>query len=188
MAAILGVGIHVDMSPAGKLVNELQRKKVTAKAIGKGAKLVIPAARSRAPKRKGSGALKKSIGSKSFASKKTKTGAVAVIGARRKTEVQVQHGNKTITAIPANYAHLVEFGTRAHSLAKGATLKRKSGKGVTKGQGSGPQHPGAKPKPFMKPAWDSTKDAVGEKVATEIVKEVQKQIEKNARTAFKKLR
>lgn len=47
---------------------------------------------------------------------------------------------------PGFYGRLVEFGTAPHSLAKGADRSR------NKRQDGGPQHPGARPKPFFFPA------------------------------------
>lgn len=58
-------------------------------------------------------------------------------------------------ARPANYAHLVEFGTEAHSL---------SGK-----QNAG-QHPGARAKPFMRPAFDTMESTVIDRFGKEIGK------------------
>lgn len=49
------------------------------------------------------------------------------------------------------YAHLVEFGAKPHSLAKGASAKK------GKLQGAGSMHPGARKKPFMRPAFDAEK-------------------------------
>lgn len=44
---------------------------------------------------------------------------------------------------PRNYAHMVEFGTRPHSVApKGSSVRD--------------PHPGARPKPFMRPAFDES--------------------------------
>jgi HK97 gp10 family phage protein len=47
------------------------------------------------------------------------------------------------------YAHFVEFGTRPHSVGKASKLV----KGVQRGL----RHPGAKPKPFLRPAFDTKK-------------------------------
>lgn len=52
-------------------------------------------------------------------------------------------------------AKFVEFGTRPHSLAKGASLgfpKRRRKK-----QGQGAQHPGSAPNPFVRPAFLAAK-------------------------------
>ena len=60
------------------------------------------------------------------------------------------------TAINAYYAHFVEYGTAAHNL--GYKGKFVSGKGA--------DHPGSKPKPYMRPAYD-TKAQEAIKVAME---------------------
>ncbi len=52
---------------------------------------------------------------------------------------------------PANIAHLVEFGTQSHALAKGDVVKERIQKGDI--------HPGARPYPYMRPAWDEQKGA-----------------------------
>lgn len=55
-----------------------------------------------------------------------------------------------------NYAHLVEFGTKPHYITKGS-----SGPVAPKASAGGTPirkpHPGAKPKPFFRPAFDSKK-------------------------------
>jgi HK97 gp10 family phage protein len=62
---------------------------------------------------------------------------------------------------PANYAHLVEFGTAPHL---------QPGRGVT--------HPGSAPHPFMAPAYYSTREQVvkrfGEKIGPEMEKRAAK--------------
>lgn len=58
-------------------------------------------------------------------------------------------------ARPANYAHLVEFGTAAHALSRS--------------QGAG-QHPGARAKPFMRPAFDTMQATVIDRFGREIGK------------------
>ena len=61
-------------------------------------------------------------------------------------------------AVPAWYAHLVEFGTRPHSVARGAKLE--SGKGRRPLRQVAPFHPGARPKPFLRPAFEAHKGSV----------------------------
>lgn len=48
---------------------------------------------------------------------------------------------------PRNYAHLVEYGTKPHSVGKGSKVKG--------GKQKGTKHPGARPKPFFRPALDT---------------------------------
>ena len=51
-------------------------------------------------------------------------------------------------------AHLVEFGTAPHSLARGSSRR----KGI--GQDRPPFHPGTPAEPFMRPAFEAKKDDV----------------------------
>lgn len=52
-------------------------------------------------------------------------------------------------------AKFIEFGTRPHSLAKGAKLGGKTRRARRQGQGA--QHPGAAPRPFIVPAFQAAK-------------------------------
>lgn len=65
---------------------------------------------------------------------------------------------------PTKIAHLVEFGTRPHSITRGARLGRRDARPGSKaalGVQKGPVlHPGTRPQPFLRPAHDSTKEAV----------------------------
>lgn len=88
---------------------------------------------------------------------------------------KVVAGNAT-----APYAHLVEFGTKAHliSASRGGALSLPSGTYRVV------HHPGAKPKPFMRPALDAAAvdnspafQAVGDYLALAIVKEQFKQLD-----------
>lgn len=56
--------------------------------------------------------------------------------------------------LPMRIAHLVEFGTAPHSMAKGASRR----KGLF--QDRPPFSPGTPPEPFFRPAYESTKDEV----------------------------
>lgn len=53
---------------------------------------------------------------------------------------------------PRNYAHLVEFGTRPHSVAPGAKLSNPASQRPM-------FHPGARARPFMRPAFDGKRAA-----------------------------
>lgn len=53
-------------------------------------------------------------------------------------------------------AHLIEFGTAPHSLARGASRRKNFL------QDQPPFHPGTRPHPFFRPAFESTKDEVFE--------------------------
>lgn len=56
--------------------------------------------------------------------------------------------------IAMRIAHLVEFGTAPHSLAKGASRRKNYL------QDRPPFHPGTRPHPFFRPAFESTQDEV----------------------------
>jgi HK97 gp10 family phage protein len=180
--ALVKTAIVADMSAARQLGGTAFLRRVTLKGAKAAANLVAPRARAAAPRRKGSGALRQSIGVKAEAGKK-RTGAIAVVGARKKVVKTVPRGKKTVKAVPAFYAHLVEKGTKAHSLGKGAKLGRK-GK-PTVGQDAGKKHPGAKPEPFLGPAWEAVKDQAGAAATAAIGAEVQKEIAKRAAKAAK---
>jgi HK97 gp10 family phage protein len=144
--------LTLDLSPLHALRSASKAKTVTLKAVRKAAQIVTKAAKQRAPKRKGSGALRASMGQKAAKGKKGATLAFAVVGARKSVVrmVKPERGTKPIKAVPAYYAHLVEDGTRPHPLKKGSKLARR-------GKGGDPpkdvRHPGARPRPFLKPAW-----------------------------------
>lgn len=71
----------------------------------------------------------------------------------RKVKVKGLYGEREMERTPTYYAHLVEFGTRAHSLGKGARIARKDKRRVKVSQ-HGMKHPGAVEKPFMRPAHE----------------------------------
>lgn len=68
------------------------------------------------------------------------------------------------------YARFVEFGTAAH---------------INGGRFAGSKHPGARPQPFMRPAWDANKAAalalIGDAMAAEIMKAAARQAKRRAK-------
>ena len=68
----------------------------------------------------------------------------------------------------AYYAKWVEFGTWAHSIKKGA--KRKAGTVET-----GVPHPGARPRPFLRPAFDEKQAEAVAAVAAQVRKRLTKE-------------
>lgn len=65
----------------------------------------------------------------------------------------------------APHAHLAEFGTAPHSVARGAELESNTL------QDRGPHHPGARAQPFLRPALDSNEGEVLQAVATQMRKQ-----------------
>lgn len=82
----------------------------------------------------------------------------------------VRAGNKE-----AFYAHMVEFGTAPHMLNKGVDNKSKVLNIAGNLVGGKVMHPGAKAKPFLRPAVDENQSqivkAVGERIKARIAKE-----------------
>lgn len=133
----------VDMTPAVGLVKSLAQRRIAYKAVTAGARVVQKAAKAAAPKRKGSGALKQSLGVKAAKGKRGRSLAFAVIGPRKKIVKQIvpPRGKKPRRVVPAFYAHLVELGTRPHAIGTG-------------------RHPGTKPRPFLRPAYAANRNAI----------------------------
>lgn len=114
------------------------QKNVIGQALARGAAPIIKAARALVPVR--FGLLKRSLGVK----RRSYTGGatqMAIIGAR--SEI------RTAKDWPVKYSHLVELGTKPHSIKLGKALELN---GVPLPAGTVIHHPGAKPKPFLRPA------------------------------------
>lgn len=118
------------------------KKAVMRPAFRKGAAVVARAARKKVPVRYGW--LKKSI--KSAAARSGMNARVYVDG---KSHEEPRAKTKTGTVRPANYAHLVEFGTST-----------------------------AQPQPFLRPALAETRAAVMVKITDEAVRQFDKQFAK----------
>lgn len=158
MAKAIAVEVFTSLPGLDAIEKTARKRAVTLKAVKVGAKIVQQAAKTKAPKRKRSGALRQSIGIKAVKGTKGKTLALAVVGARSKVEKTFK-GRKIK---PSKYAHLVEKGTKPHSLLKRSKSKiGKVARAVAVAAGAGKRHPGAKPKPFLRPALDQNKDAAG---------------------------
>ena len=164
-------------------VDELVAKDIPAavrRGVDDAGKLILAEAKKRlqANGSVDTGMLLKSLGRRTRSYKRGRL-AVAVIGARKDAAPKpgrlgqkpkpakppkyagyhVRRGRLRIEwVVPAKYVHLVEFGTRPHSVAKGARLARK-GTGKRDVNQVAPFHPGARPKPFLRPALDVAKGA-----------------------------
>lgn len=75
------------------------------------------------------------------------------------------------------YAHMVEYGTQPHHMGKGAitTVFKRSKK---KANPVGAMHPGAKPHPYMRPAFDAKADEARQTIARVTREELQKELAK----------
>jgi HK97 gp10 family phage protein len=173
----VSVEVSTDLSGLNAIQKTAKKRQITKKAVGAGARVIAKDVKKRAPRRKGSGALRVSIGTKSQKGRKGKTLAFAVIGARKKV-VRVFKGRKTV---PANYAHLVEKGTKPHSLLKRAKSKLGRLKRVVRiAAGAGARHPGTKPKPFLAPALEAKKAEAARVMMDVVAKEIAKELSKAA--------
>ena len=137
-----------------KLENRIQ-KKVTRGATAKAMRPVAKTAKANAKRIKDTGLLARSIGTKT----KTMRGGtvITIVGPRKGFKTTVMRkdrdGNdKPVVSDPANYAHLVELGTRPHSTKKGVKNSIKVGGVRVYRDLHDMTHPGAKPKPFLRPA------------------------------------
>lgn len=128
------------------------------KAMEKGAEEIADLARSLAPKGGATGALEESIG---WTWGKAPRGALTLASATGK----VEGGELTITVFAGDdeafYARWVEFGTAAHSTAKGGG--NVLGKVAFK-LGGGRRHPGTPAQPFFFPAYRARKKRVSSRI------------------------
>lgn len=122
------VGLKECQEALRQLPGKLQRR-ILRPAMTKATKPILMAVKRLAPR--DTGMLRKSI-TRKVVTYKSGT-LVAVIGPDTKHRVEATRRgrSKPMVVNPAKYAHLVEFGTRPHSLTKGDKLKR-SGPGAQK--------------------------------------------------------
>jgi len=129
------------------LPNKLRNRVVPAALRAAGAPIRTKA-RALVPRDEGD--LRKSIGTK-LARKRRQTTRLLLVGARDRLTIGKDGKRKN----PAKYAHLVEFGTLPHKItAKGGWLALG---GAFQTIIKEVDHPGAKKKPFMRPAYNSGK-------------------------------
>jgi len=89
--------------------------------------------------------------------KRTRNGAYALVGVD--TNYVGDDGTR-----PSRILHLLEFGTSAHLVTgKGQVLANKKGEVFARANQRGKpfvKHPGARPRPIMRPAFDASKNQV----------------------------
>lgn len=135
--------IHVDTSSLRSLLTLMEDidKKVKTKglrsALRAGRKLFLEEAKSRVPTKYK--LLKKSLSGREKV-KGAKGFAYAVLGPKRRAG-EIIDGKERL---PTKYAHLVEYGTAPHD----------------NGRKDGRTHPGSRPQPFLRPAWDASRDRI----------------------------
>jgi len=158
-----------DVKDAMDLIGRRATQSAVRRALYAGAVIMRDEARRRVPIR--TGALRKSIVASTDKAKSGQNPAARVrivnkvfgMRANKAGKMRLKHLGSSSTAsiagniYPRNYAHMVEFGTRAHYLGAG-----------------GKQHPGARPKPFLRPAFESKIDAAKARFAEVIQAEFAK--------------
>jgi hypothetical protein len=170
----VGMKVEIDTRGFQGIVSEAKSRNVTLKGVRAGIKVLVGPAKGGAPRR--SGALRQSQGYRAAKGRKGKTIAFAVQGARKAFE-KTYKGRRTV---PGFYDHLVQGGTRPHRLGKGEKLERFDARKTADvfkpgtSQTTGGVHPGAKPNPYRRRAYQSNKDQIGRAVLQTMGVELQK--------------
>ena len=136
-----------DLERRLRRLDDKMEKKIKKQAVKAAGKPIVTAAR--ALVRRESGILAESLGS--FTRTYRGGSTVAIVGPRRRFRVRqkVELTGASKGREPANYAHLVEGGTKPHFMPKAVI----GGVVLTAFQ-----HPGTRPRRFMEPAWDANKN------------------------------
>lgn len=90
-------------------------------------------------------------------------------GGKRRNKKKPAPKRTAIVRFSAKNAHLLEYGTAAHSYRN---RRRKALKTTQTDFAKSVDHPGARAKPFLRPAYDAKKDDVVRVVANELEKAV----------------
>jgi len=146
-------------------------KRVIRQAVRAAAKPVIKTARQLVPRV--TGLLRASLGVRI---KTYKRGVVAaIIGPRVEFKSKIREGleGKQKKQIPANYAHLVEFGTDRHVVVP----KHKKAMTIN-GELRGRAVPESKAKPFLRPAFDRNHQRALNIMRTELWKRINAEVRK----------
>lgn len=151
--------IKIDTSSLKELVSMMENidKKVRNKglrdALKVGKKIFLEAAKLKVPKKYK--VLLRSLGSREKY-KFAKGFAYSVLGAKRRAGKWI----KGLEHIPTKYAHLVEYGAAPHTIGRGditSDILIQKGRSY---KSTGNMHPGARAKPFLRPAWDQNKERI----------------------------
>jgi hypothetical protein len=177
--------VELDTRGFQGVVTEAQSRGMTLKGVRAGIKVLIAPAKAGAPRR--SGALKAAQGYKAAKGRKGKTIAYAVQGAR----VAAQRTYRGKTVKPGKYDHLVQGGTRPHRTGKGEKLAREAIRKFATvfkpgtSQTTGGMHPGAKPNPYRKRAFQTVKAVMTAAVSKAMGDELRRVLAREAAKARK---
>jgi hypothetical protein len=190
---VIGANVKVDTSGFVSVVSEAKTRGITLKGVKAGIRILQTAAKTAAPRRARSGALRRAQGVKARKGWAGSTTSYAVQGARVRVVnfVRLKKYRKPVKVVPANYDHLVLGGTRPHRLGKGERLRRPKTKRRKRRnrktpllmtfQTTGGKHPGTKPNPYRKRAWERVKRQVGREVMRVMRNELIKVVNKERR-------
>lgn len=178
--------VKIDVSGITELVSKAKSRSITLKGVRAGMKKFLPLARAGAPRRPRSGALKQSQGVKAAKGRKGNTISYAVQGAKTGFEKMVtpKGKHKPQRTVPEFYDHLVMGGTKPHRLGKGESLGRLSKRGrkavIRTAQVKGGMHPGTRPNPYRRRAWEAAKDYIGAETNRVMAVEIQSEMAKQS--------
>lgn len=162
-----------DVKAKFELLGQRLATNVCRRGLVAGAGVIRDDARPRIPKRTGN--LKKNLIAESRGIFKDGSGKPV----EHRAVVIVRRKFKGKGYPPRTYAHFVEYGTAPHSLGKGSIRKVFKGSKKTVRQ-VGKLHPGAKAKPFLRPAFDAKKFEAVRVIERKIREELDKEIKKIA--------
>lgn len=166
------MGLSLDRSDLRAFERKIRRftsdpstqRRLLRSSLQAGGKVVVKRARGLVPR--GTGALRKSLGSEVRHNRK---GWYVTIGPRSGSKFWTPNRRrKSGFNKPALYAHLVEFGTRARTFRTVDPRNRKRRITVN--------HPGSRAKPFLIPALSKSRG----KASSAIMKQLEKRIKKEA--------
>ncbi len=174
MSSPVGLKTAVNTRGITGVVNASKSRQIAMKGLRAGIRILVHTAKSGAPV--GSGALRKAQGYR--VAKGRKVSAFAAQGVRVAAQKQVG----SVIRKPAKYDHLVQGGVKPHRLGSGEKLSRHR---VTKfaeifqpatSQSTGGRHPGVKPNPYRRRAYQREKDRINTVILQEMGAELQRVI------------
>lgn len=168
--------IYIEASALSEILKKMEHidKYIKRVALGQameaGAEMILDSARQKV--KKASGHLSRSLGMRKKIVLQTRAQySYAVIGPIRRSyaaTIKRMHMNRSqrrnstpneAVNSATQYSHFVEYGTSPHPIGQGdVTNFDVASRKNRKYQADGAWHPGAKPQPFLRPAYDEKKD------------------------------
>lgn len=172
--------VKIDTTGIHAVVSAAKKRTITLAGAKAAAKILKNAVRAAAPRR--SGALAQAQGVKAAKGTRGSTASYAVQGSKRKYVKMVKlKGRKTATkVVPAFYDHLVQLGTRPHALGKAESLGRSGRRTANVTAQTTGKHPGARPNPFRRRAWEMVKEPASRAALAAMAQATKKEIARQA--------